>query len=265
VIGTLRPALLAGAGMVLLGVLLLLQAVGLLPGGVPVGSLVVIGVGAALLLSAAQAPGGTAAAVDAAVPARVDLAGAASARLVLNHGAGTLRVGAGAAVGALVDGRVSVPLDQRVHHSGQRVEVSLQPQWRRWPTGWRQVTWDLALSDAVAIDLEVNTGAAQVRLDLSELTVRSLKLHTGASDVDVILPAHGQCRTSVSAGAASIRLRVPPGVAASVHNRSALASFTVDELRFPRANGRFESVDFLSAEDRVEIDVDGGVASFTVD
>jgi hypothetical protein len=261
--GALRPALLVGAGMVLLGVLLLLHAVGLLPGGVPVGSLVVIGIGAVLLLSAAQAPGGAAAAV--AVPARVDLADAASARLVLNHGAGTLRVGAGAAAGALVDGRVSEPLDQRVRHSGQRVEVSLQPQWRRWPTGWRQVTWDLVLSDAVAIDLEVNTGAAQVTLDLSELAVTSLKLSTGASDVDVVLPARGHCRTSVSAGAASIRLRVPPGVAASVRNRSALASFTVDEFRFPRTNGRFESVDYSTAADRVEVDVDGGVASFSVE
>jgi hypothetical protein len=263
VIGALRPAFVAGAGMVLLGVLLFAHALGLLPGGVPVGSLVVIGIGVLFIVGAGQAQVSSGAAT---MPVRVDLAGAARARLVLKHGAGTISLRAAAAEGALLEGVVSGPVQQRVRHDGEVLDVVLQPdsEWLRWPAGWQQVTWELMVARDVPLDLEVSTGASQVRLDLSELSVEFLKVATGASDVEVVLPAHGQCRTKIDAGAASIRLRVPDGVAASVRNRSALASFTVDERRFPRVNGRFESPDYAAAPDRVDIDVDGGVASFSV-
>ena len=280
----LRPAALVGGAMVLLGMLLLLHALGVLPGGVPVGSLFVIALGVAISVNAtkaaqagpapaAAAPGepavageAPAAAVSATMPVMVDLNGATSARVVLNHGAGTLHVRGGGAPRVLVEGMATAPVEWRATPSGDRLDVTLQPgsEWQRWPLDWQTLRWDLALTADVPLDLEVATGASQVRLDLTGLQVRSLRLKTGASDVDVTLPAHGHCRMSVSAGAANIRIRVPQGVAATVRNRSALAGFAIDEERFPRINGRHESPGFGTAADQVEIDVDGGVASFAV-
>lgn len=92
----------------------------------------------------------------------------------------------------------------------------------------------------------------------------SLVLKTGASDVDVDLPAHGPCSVRISAGAADVHVRVPPGMPAAIRNRSAIAGFSIDQERFPRVNGTYRSADYDTATDRADIDIEGGVASFTV-
>ena len=263
--GTLRPAFIGGVALMLLGGLLLLRQLGILPGPIPVGSLVVIGLGGLLIFSGRQGAMATRAVPH--VPTAVVLDGASAARLVLNHGAGVLTVSAGAAPGRLVEGFVTGGVQQKVMRVGDRLEVELRPdaEWQRWPAEYRTLSWNLALGDGAAVDLVVNTGASQVRLDLADLHLPSLKVQTGASDVDITVPAHGECRTSVSAGAANIRIRVPEGVAAAVRNRSALASFTIDQARFPAVGDRFESPGYADATDRADIEIDGGVASFSVD
>ena len=263
----LRLPVVAGGLMVLAGTLALLHAVGVLPGGVPIGPLVVLGAGA-WLLSAGLRSERSAPSADAADPVAVavPLDGATAARLVLSHGAGTIRMAGGATAGHLVEGTSSSIVQTTKTHRDGRLEATLQPTgtWEQWPGRRAAVVWDLGLARDVPIDLEVRTGASQVRLDLADALVRSLKVQTGASDVEVVLPAHGRCNVSVSAGAADVRIRVPEGVAASVRNRSALAGFTIDEHRFPKVDGRYESPGFDRADDRADIDIDGGVASFSV-
>jgi hypothetical protein len=253
-----RPSLLGGAALITLGGVLLLRELGL---AIPVAPVVLIVVGAMILLGARR--GQPALPQE---PASLTLDGAAGAALVLNHGAGELRVTGGAATGQLFDGRFTAGLQQTVRRSGDRLDVTLQPAGdvERWLSRASSVDWDLALAPDIPIDLEIRTGASRVRLDLTGLTIGSLTLKTGASDVEVILPDHGRSRTSISAGAADVRLRVPSGMAASVRNRSALAGFSIDESRFPRGDGGYRSVGYDTASDRVDIDIEGGVASFTI-
>jgi hypothetical protein len=254
----LRPSLVGGAALIALGGLLLLRELGL---ALPIAPVLLITIGAVILLTARRseepAP---------QEPASLTLDGAAGATLVLNHGAGELRVTGGAAPGQLFDGRFTAGLRQTVRRSGDRLDVTLQPDGdvERWVARASTVDWDMALAPGLPIDLEIRTGASRVRLDLTGLDIVTLTLKTGASDVEIILPDHGRSRTSISAGAADVRLRVPAGVAAAVHNRSALAGFSIDETRFPRAADGYRSADFDGADDRVEIDIDGGVASFSI-
>ena len=78
------------------------------------------------------------------------------------------------------------------------------------------------------------------------------------------LPAGaGYSRVDAEGGAAAIRFRVPDGVAARIRSSIALGSSDVDVARFPRTatgNG-WESPDFASATNRVEIEVRGGMGS----
>jgi hypothetical protein len=96
------------------------------------------------------------------------------------------------------------------------------------------------------------------------VTVCSLILRTGASDTRLVLPDHGRTHTEISAGAADVQITVPPGVEAAVRNRSALAGFTIDERRFPRVDGGYRSPGYDVAEDRADIEIEGGVASFSM-
>ncbi len=113
--------------------------------------------------------------------------------------------------------------------------------------------------------LKCETGASKSVLDLRDLKVSELKLETGASATEVTLPANaGYTRVKVQAGAARVDIRVPGGVAARVKASGALASVNVDETRFPGFDNRYQSPDYETAANKVDIDVETGVGAVTI-
>jgi len=217
---------------------------------------------------AATQGGETGAGSTSGVPERlaVPLEGAADAEVMVTFGAGHLRLGA-AAPGLLVDGEYAGGV--KVERGGGPGRVRLSPPSP--PAGWTwdraPYTWSMGVTAEVPLRLRVESGAADAQLDLSTLRVAELRLRTGASDTSVTLPAAaGLTRVDAEGGAASIRFRVPDGVAARVRSSIALGSSDVDLARFPRnaAGNGWESPDFATAANRVEIEVRGGIGSVSV-
>ena len=133
-----------------------------------------------------------------------------------------------------------------------------------WVNTYRR-TWTLALSDAIPLSVRVNTGASDNKIDLSALRVTRLKLDAGASSTKVTLPAHaGFTEVRGSTGAASLDIIVPEGVAARIHTSSALASVSVDRNRFPKAASGYQSPDYDTAANKVDISFDIGVGSISI-
>ena len=193
----------------------------------------------------------------------IPLEQARRARVRIDHGGGELRVGALAAGSqALITGK-AVRVEQRVKRSGDRAEVSLRQTARSWTRTLRR---DLSVqfSRAVEFELELNTGATDSRIDLSDLLVTSLHLKTGASSTKVWAPRRGNTAATVDAGAASVVFVIPDGVAARISLDTGLADVTVDTDRFPRQGGVYQSLDYDSVIDRLELRIKGGVASFRV-
>ena len=80
-----------------------------------------------------------------------------------------------------------------------------------------------------------------------------------------VLPrAAGATTVRAESGAASLTIEVPAGVAARIRSRMALGSSQVDEARFPRVGDGYESPDYATAANRVDIDISGGVGSVKV-
>jgi len=188
-----------------------------------------------------------------------------------NRSSGDVRIrfGAGrlsthrAGTGNLVDGTFAGGVVRRDVGAGA---VELR-QDTSYGTPWldHDVDWDVGLTDAIPLDLRVDVGAARAALDLSELRVRSLELHTGASDVRVRLPrGGGDTKVRAEAGAASVTFEVPAGVAARIRSRMALGSSQIDETRFPRSADGHASPEFGTAANRVDLDISGGVGSVRV-
>ena len=263
----LRPPVIAGLTLVVLGGLWLLRNLGLIP-RLPIAPLVLIAVGAIIVIAALRSQPADAGAGVTETPVAVPLDGAARARILLDHGAGTLDVTGGGQPGLALDGSAQGAAPPILRREGDLLEIRLRPLAGGEPGGWMSrgeaLSWRLALSGEVPLEIELRTGASRLRADLSALGVERVRLRTGASDVDLVLPGRGRCSAFLSAGAAEIRVRVPEGVAASVRNRTALASFRIDELRFPRTGDVFRSPDYEHAEARADIDVEGGLASFDV-
>ena len=257
---TFWPLILIG-----IGVLLLLDNLGILPGSVwgYVWPAALIFLGASLLLSRARQP--------EPVEDALTLEGARSALVALKHGAGELNVRGGAPAELLYTGAFAGGVDKRLDRQGDRVSVTLSartPDWFQWPGpmfGTNGLTWDVRLNDGVPLAVSVESGASASRLDLAGTQVTDLTIKTGASSTVVVLPAHaGRMRARVSAGAASVDITVPPGVAARIRGMVGVGSLDVDQRRFPRGERGYESLDFETAENRVELDVEGGVGSVRV-
>jgi len=252
--------------LILAGVIFLLSNLGLLPGSAWgwVWALVLILVGVGMLWPARGGPGSK----QVAVP----LAGAAVAQVTLKHGAGRLTVASGAASDLLLSGVCGGGVDQDVRPLGDHLDVTLRmpPQdWGPWiwPGGWGRVSldWDLVLNPGVPLSLVVETGASDTRLDLSQLRVTDLSIKTGASSTSLTLPAQaGQTRVRIESGAASVKVRVPEGVAARIRGRIGVGTLNVDAGRFAPRGNEYQSADFDSAANRVEIEVGGGVGSVDV-
>jgi hypothetical protein len=207
--------------------------------------------------------------------AAIPLDGAAEASVKIHHGAGRLALGAGAAPADLLSGVFGGGLDARTTRDGGVLRADLRVKERRvgdlagpWLHGkFDTLDWDLVMNPRVTLDLELETGASESRIVLTDLQARDVRLKTGASATTIDLPtAAGLTRLWVDSGAASVKVRVPAGVAARIRLRAALAGTRVDAVRFPRRGESpvYESADFEGALNKVEIDVDTGVGSIEI-
>ena len=170
------------------------------------------------------------------------LGDAQEAQVDIKFGAGEL-VTRKAAPGALVEGTFKGGVKHRLDGAG-RVELR-QDLDGGIPWLDHEARWDVGLTAEVPLDLRLEVGAYRGTVDLGDLRLRTLELHTGASDTLVRLPrAAGSTTVRAEAGAASLTIEVPSGVAARIRSRMALGSSQVDETRFPRIGDIYQSADY---------------------
>lgn len=150
-----------------------------------------------------------------------------------------------------------------LHKTGTTAELKLEGGGGSF--GTRGSDWTVRVSRDVDLFLDVDSGASDISLDLSQLRASELTLDLGASRADVVLPgAVPRARATVKAGAADVTLTVPEGVAARIDADAGLASLDVDTARFPRSGGVYVSPDYDTASRRVDLEIKAGAAKITV-
>ena len=253
--------------LIVVGVLLMLGALGVIPAGSGlIWPLLVIAAGAWLIWAALSRPGKIEM-QEASIP----LGDAARARVNIHHGAGRLNIASGAPAGQLANGRFGGGLDYRADRAGALLEVRMRipEQGSRWANPWSWSSggfdWNMGLSSEMPLELEMETGAGTIEADLSGLRVAELHLKTGASSSKLVLPANaGYTKVEVEGGAASVSLRVPPGVAARIISQGGASSTNVDLNRFPRTANGYQSADYETATNKVDIQSRMGAGSVEV-
>ena len=256
--------------LILAGVAFLLENIGILPGNAWdfIWPLVLIALGLSFLFGRGRRPRSSI--VDDTLP----LDGATSARVTLSHGGGRLIVTAGGRDDRLYSGRFGGAVARTVRRAGDQLEVTLRPEprdWTGWAGSWQRgggegmLDWTIAFNPGVNLTLSIESGAAKTDLDLSSLRVVELLLQTGVSATTVILPASaGATQATIKAGVASVHLTIPAGVAARIEGQMGLGAFNVDERRFPRNDKIYESPDYASATNRIEVNIQGGLGAINV-
>lgn len=129
----------------------------------------------------------------------------------------------------------------------------------------REVRWTLRFSRQVPLVLDVDSGASDIDLDLSALDVSEMNLDMGAASAEVVLPGGTEYTLArIKAGAASVTITVPEGVAARIEVDGALVSTDIDTSRFPRLDGMYRSPDYDAAPRRVDLKIEAAASSVRV-
>jgi hypothetical protein len=201
----------------------------------------------------------------------VPLGDAEKVAMLIRHGAGRLALHGGACMGCLVEGTFSGGLDHSEERQGTTLKTTLQVPHTVWSNaqffsgGWAPIDWDMRLTAAVPLTLELETGAGESTLDLRDTKAESIYLKTGASSTELTLPAQaGRTRVQIESGASAVNIRIPEGVAARISVESGLAGISVDPVRFPRFGSEYRSADYDTAVNRVDIHVRTGVGSVDI-
>jgi hypothetical protein len=196
----------------------------------------------------------------------IPLEAATSAHIKLDHAAGRLKVQSGAGPAEILNGTFGNGLSYKSTLVAGRLEVKLrtsQQFWAWWPG--ESLDWDIRLNRDVPLFLKIDSGASASILDLGDLKVTELDIDTGASSTEISLPANaGSTHVDIDTGASSLKVSIPAGVAASIRVKSGITSINIAP-RFPRLDGGlYQSSDYATAVNRVDMTIDAGVGSIEV-
>jgi hypothetical protein len=208
--------------------------------------------------------------------ATVPVAGATSGQINLRFGAGILTVGSLPAQGTdLAEATATLPpgwqLTQRVEHHGDVADVTLgvdgNGPFLPFGTANRNTTMKLnaVLAQQVPLTINADVGAGQSDFDLTNLAVSNFTLNDGAGQATVRLPnAAGQTSVDIRSGAGQLILVVPPGVGAYVHNGGGLVNLRVPSDRFQKVGDGYQTTDYQSAQNRVDVNLQVGIGEVDV-
>ena len=136
------------------------------------------------------------------------------------------------------------------------------------PFDWRVAKSTIALNPAVPWEISMKGGMWKLVCDLRGLTLRSLEVGGGASDVEIWLPlAVGAVPVRVSGGASNVRLHRPAGcaLAAQVTGGASQLVFDGKEQASMGRGARIESPDYGTAQNSFDVRMSGGASQLTID
>jgi hypothetical protein len=157
-----------------------------------------------------------------------------------------------------------------------------------WATCNGATEWQVGLNPTVSSDITAHSDGGNVVLNLAGMAVTRVSAETGGGNMDVVLPDNaadlgvtakagagnvtvelgagitGSAVVNAGSGAGNVVVRIPCGVAARIRATTGLGKASVDP-RFGKIDSvTYQSPDFNSAADKVEIMVHSGAGNVSV-
>lgn len=200
-------------------------------------------------------------------PVSIDGGHADHANVELNMGAGEMNLRGGAE--KLIEGtfEYNVPdWKPKVYSStaGAYATVTIREPEHVRMGGKRRYRWDLTLNDNVLMDLTLNCGAGQARLDIGKLDLRTVTVHMGAGQVDLDLRGHPKrdYDVNVSGGVGQATIRLPSGVGVRAEAHGGLGSIDVSGLE--KHGDHYENSLYDNADANIRLKVEGGIGEIRI-
>ncbi len=198
------------AVLVALGVFLLADQLGLLPG--PLAQAAAFWPLLLILLGLSLATGRVA--LGLPLPSfAVDRGDYRSAHLHLSAGLADTQLSAFVGASQLAVGLFPGYGGPRLQANGSSATLILD---RRAASPFLTGPWTVALVKGLPWSFTLHSDAGHFKLNLRDLTVTALSLQSGVGDVDVTLPAVGQGEMSLRLGLGDLTVRIPDGMAVKI-------------------------------------------------
>ena len=129
------------------------------------------------------------------------------------------------------------------------------------PMGKSKNQWDIYLNDSVPLDLEVDFGAGEGRLDLRGLDLRSLNIDMGVGELNVDLSGNltHDLRVTIDGGVGSATLYLPEDIGVKVYLDKGLGS--VDARGFIKRGDAYTNQAYERSDVTLTVDIDAGIGS----
>ncbi len=167
----------------------------------------------------------------------------------------------------------------------------VQPSGFRFP--WEddngEVNWKVSLNPSVSYNLTAHSDGGNIKLNLAGLAITQVNADTDGGKIEVILPDRtanlgltaksgggnvtveigssitGSHTINASSGAGNVTVRLPEGTAARIRVTSGMGNANVASHFLKIDDKTYQSPDYESAADRVEITADSGAGDVTIE
>ena len=183
----------------------------------------------------------------------------------LKMGAGTLRIDTGTDKLAAADFTYNVAAwkpEVRYTKSADRGTLTISQPDRSGPhIGRSAYEWDLRLNRQVPLDINVQFGAGEARLDLGGLTLRDVEVQMGVGQLDLDLRGNPKKNYDVRirGGVGEAVVHLPSDVGVEAEAAGGIGSIEAPRLR--RDGNRYYNDAWEDSKVKIHIDVHGGVGS----
>lgn len=188
-----------------------------------------------------------------------------AAKVMLDMGTGELRVQAGAR--DLFEGIFSFNVEDWrpvFEHTtrGDTVQLSVrQGDVTGIPMGKSKNRWDVYLNEKIPLDLEVDFGAGEGRLDLRGLNLRSVEIDMGVGDLTVDLSGkHDRdLHVLIDGGVGSATVHLPEDIGVKVNVDKGIGS--VDARGFTKRGDVYTNDAYQDSDITLSVEIDTGIGS----
>jgi hypothetical protein len=197
----------------------------------------------------------------------VDLNKAERANVQLNIAAGELTIRGGTP--KLIEGHIEYNVPEwkpevTVSRSAQETSVTIKQPEHGHVGGNRRYRWDLELNNSVPLELALNCGAGQARLELGDLNLKNVDVHMGAGQVDLDLEGHPteSYNVNVAGGVGQATIRLPQNVGIRAEAHGGLGSIDVRGLT--KHEGYYSNDLYGNAKVNIVLKVEGGIGEIRI-
>ncbi len=182
-------------------------------------------------------------------------------RVNLKMGAGEMRVSSGTDKLVRADFEYSIPeWKPQVSYAAGTLRIS-QPEGSGKTLGNVKYDWDVRLNREVPIEMKVNLGAGEAKLDLGKLTLRGIDIEMGVGSVDLDLRGQPKQDYSVKirGGVGEATVHLPADVGIYAEARGGIGEVSAPGLHHD--GDRYYNDAYRKSPVTVKLDVQGGVGS----